>query len=78
MYFFQCDCTFIGYAPDVSIVLRLAHLDLSCSDSMAISSETEVTDLRHGPFITGPRHHLQRTDKCEAEKGMKSQRKGGE
>lgn len=78
MSFFQCDWTFIGFAPDVSIILRLAHLDLSCSDSIAISTETEVTDLRHGLFITGPRRHLQRTDKCEAEKGMKSQRKGGE
>lgn len=69
---------FIASAPDVSILLRLAHLDHSCTDSMAISTETEVTDLRHGPFITGPRRHLQHTDKCEAEKGMKSQRKGGE
>lgn len=75
---FQCDWTFIGDAPDVSIILRLAHLDLSCSGSMAISTKTEVTDLRHGPFITSPRRHLQHADKCEAEKGMKSRRKGGE
>lgn len=59
---------FVGCAPDVSIILRPAHLDHSCRDSMAISTETEVTDPRHGPFITGPRRRLQHTDKCEAEK----------
>lgn len=57
------------------VILRRALLDLSCSDSAAISAETQVTDLRHGPFITGPRRHLQHTDECGAEKEMKSKRK---
>lgn len=57
------------------VILRRALLDLSCSDSAAISAETQITDLRHGPFITGPRRHLQHTDECGAEKEMKSKRK---